>query len=268
MGGPILPCYLRKFADGSAVGTKRGFVMKEIFGKRNWITLLVFGIAGQIAWSVENMYFNLFVFDEMAGNLDAVTLMVQLSGIVATVITLVAGTLSDKIGNRRRFIYLGYIFWGISVALFGCLTPEVVGAIFSLDEGRALAVATVLVIVADCIMTMFGSSANDAAFNAWLTDNTRPSFRGTVEGVVAILPLFSMLAVVGGFGHGFLTLTDDVEFCYKVDNLYSRECDRGIRFDDAEIGVEWGIDAPVLSEKDTKSPHLCDSDCNFIYGEV
>ena len=174
--------------------------MKEFFGKRGWITLLVFGIAGQIAWSVENMYFNLFVYDTMAGNLDAVTLMVQLSGIVATVVTLVAGTLSDKIGNRRRFISYGYIFWGISVALFGCLSPELVGKIFSLDETRALAVATVLVIVADCIMTMFGSSANDAAFNAWLTDNTKPSFRGTVEGVVAILPLFSMLAVVGGFG--------------------------------------------------------------------
>ena len=174
--------------------------MKEIFGKRNWITLLIFGIAGQIAWSVENMYFNLFVYDEMAGNLDAVTLMVQLSGIVATIVTLVAGTLSDKIGNRRDFISFGYIFWGISVALFGCLSPELVGRIFALDEARALAVATVLVIIADCIMTMFGSSANDAAFNAWLTDNTRPSFRGTVEGVVAILPLFSMLAVVGGFG--------------------------------------------------------------------
>lgn len=77
-----------------------------------------------------------------------------------------------------------------------------------------------------------------------------------------------MLYIPRGFGHGFVTLTDDVEFCYKVDNLYSRECDRGIRFDDAEIGVEWGIDSPILSEKDTNSPHLCDSDCNFIYGEV
>ncbi len=77
-----------------------------------------------------------------------------------------------------------------------------------------------------------------------------------------------MLYIPRGFGHGFVTLTDDVEFCYKVDNLYSRECDRGIKFDDAEIGVEWGIVDPILSEKDSKSPLLCDSDCNFIYGEV
>ena len=76
------------------------------------------------------------------------------------------------------------------------------------------------------------------------------------------------LLIPRGFGHGFLTLTDDVEFCYKVDNLYSKECDRGIRFDDPAIGVRWGIPDPVLSRKDTESPCLSDSDCNFIYGEM
>ncbi len=76
-----------------------------------------------------------------------------------------------------------------------------------------------------------------------------------------------MLFIPRGFGHGFVTLTDDVEFCYKVDNLYSKECDRGIRFDDPEIGVEWGVKEPVLSQKDTISPMLHDSDCNFIYTE-
>ena len=76
-----------------------------------------------------------------------------------------------------------------------------------------------------------------------------------------------MLFIPRGFGHGFLTLTDDVEFCYKVDNLYSKECDRGVRFDDPEIGVAWGIADPVLSQKDTTSPRLSDSDCNFTYAE-
>ena len=76
-----------------------------------------------------------------------------------------------------------------------------------------------------------------------------------------------MLFVPRGFGHGFVTLTDNVEFCYKVDNLYSKECDRGIRFNDPAIGVDWGIADPILSEKDTTSPLLKDSDCNFTYGE-
>ncbi len=78
-----------------------------------------------------------------------------------------------------------------------------------------------------------------------------------------------MVMIPRGFGHGFKTLTEDVEFCYKVDNLYSKECDRGIRFDDPEIGVDWGeVTRELLSEKDTYSPLLRDSDCNFIYGEV
>ena len=78
-----------------------------------------------------------------------------------------------------------------------------------------------------------------------------------------------MLFIPRGFGHGFKTLTDDVEFCYKVDNLYSRECDRGIRFNDPDIGVEWGeVTEHLLSQKDTTSPMLKDSDCNFVYGEI
>ena len=76
-----------------------------------------------------------------------------------------------------------------------------------------------------------------------------------------------MLFIPRGFGHGFVTLTEDVEFCYKVDNLYSKECDRGIRFNDPTIGVDWGIADPILSQKDTTSPMLDDSDCNFVYGE-
>ena len=72
-----------------------------------------------------------------------------------------------------------------------------------------------------------------------------------------------------GFAHGFLTLTDDVEFEYKVDNLYSKEHDRGIRYDDPAIGVDWGgllngIE-PILSEKDVNGPLLADSDVNFVY---
>ena len=170
------------------------------FSRKKWTVLILFGLIGQIAWAVENMYFNLFIFYEVKPDLDAITLMVQLSGAVATLATLVAGTLSDKVGNRRLFMSAGYVIWGVSVAIFGFLSPEFIGKLFSLDISRAVSVALVTVIVADCVMTLFGSTANDAAFNAWVTDNTRPSFRGTVEGVLAVLPLVSMLIVVGGFG--------------------------------------------------------------------
>lgn len=71
------------------------------------------------------------------------------------------------------------------------------------------------------------------------------------------------LLIPKGFAHGFLTLTDDVEVQYKVDEYYAPECDRSIRFDDPEIGVDWGIEDPILSEKDLKAPLLKDSDVDF-----
>ncbi len=66
-----------------------------------------------------------------------------------------------------------------------------------------------------------------------------------------------------GFAHGFLTLTDDVEVQYKVDEYYDPKWDRGIRFDDPDIGIDWGIENPILSEKDAVAPLLKDSDFNF-----
>lgn len=78
-----------------------------------------------------------------------------------------------------------------------------------------------------------------------------------------------MFLIPRGFGHGFKALTDDVEFFYKCDNLYSKEHDRGIRYDDPAIGVDWGeVDTALLSEKDQTSPLLKDSDCNYVYGEI
>ena len=66
-----------------------------------------------------------------------------------------------------------------------------------------------------------------------------------------------------GFGHGFVTLTDDVEFLYKADNPYAPEADGGIRWNDPDIGVEWGIEDPILSEKDSKAPLLKDAVTGF-----
>ena len=170
------------------------------FGAKNWRILILFGLIGQIAWAVENMYFNLFVFETIAPDLGTVTLMVQLSGVAATLTTLVAGTFSDKTGNRRAFISWGYIIWGVTVALFGMLNAELVAKVLSTDGAKAIGITLVLAVVADCVMTVFGSTANDAAFNAWVTDNTEESYRGKVEGVIAILPLIAMLVVAGGFG--------------------------------------------------------------------
>ena len=172
----------------------------ERFSRRNWLVLILFGLLGQVAWSVENMFFNVFVFETIAPDLDAITLMVQLSGITATVATLIAGVFSDKIGDRRRIISFGYIIWGITVLAFGFISTDLTEALLGVGYAEAVGITLGAVIVGDCVMTLFGSTSNDAAFNAWVTDNTKQSFRGTVEGVLAILPLVSMLIVAGGFG--------------------------------------------------------------------
>ena len=177
---------------------------------RSMAVLLLFGMIGQIAWAVENMYFNLFVFERIAPDLNTVTLMVQASGVVATLVTLIAGALSDKTGNRRTFISVGYIIWGVTVALFGFLSKELVAKAIGVPVEQAIPTALVLAVVCDCVMTLFGSTSNDAAFNAWVTDNTESSYRGKIEGILAILPLLAMLVVAGGFGIlvGFIGYTN------------------------------------------------------------
>ena len=71
------------------------------------------------------------------------------------------------------------------------------------------------------------------------------------------------LLIPRGFGHGFVTLTNDVEFLYKADNYYAPEADAGIRWNDPEICVEWGVENPILSEKDKKNPFL--KDCKELF---
>jgi len=71
------------------------------------------------------------------------------------------------------------------------------------------------------------------------------------------------LMIPRGFGHGFVTLADDVEFLYKADNYYAPEADGGIRWNDPELGVEWGVESPVLSPKDRVSPFLKDTVTGF-----
>ncbi|MFP5109851.1 dTDP-4-dehydrorhamnose 3,5-epimerase [Neobacillus sp. C211] len=75
------------------------------------------------------------------------------------------------------------------------------------------------------------------------------------------------LLIPKGFAHGFLTLSDEVEVQYKVDHLYTPECDRGIIWNDPTIGIEWPVVTPILSTKDEMAPFLADAENNFNFGE-
>lgn len=74
-----------------------------------------------------------------------------------------------------------------------------------------------------------------------------------------------MLYVPEGFAHGFLTLSDEVDVLYKVNNEYSPENDRGIMWNDSDIGINWPNKTPQLSEKDMTQPLLKDADNDFVY---
>ena len=162
------------------------------------LALVIFCLTGQVAWVVENMYFNVFIYKMFHASAEAISAMVAASAIAATVTTLLIGALSDKIGKRKIFICGGYIIWGVTIWSFSLIRLDVINALFP-AVASAAAVGVSLTIIMDCVMTFFGSAANDACFNAWLTDVTDESNRGSVEGINAMMPLVAILVVFGGF---------------------------------------------------------------------
>ena len=166
--------------------------MNNKVGIRKWLSFIIAGFVGQLAWAIENNYFNLYVFD-CTQEYIFIPIMTAASAAAATLTTLLMGALSDRLGKRKAFISFGYILWGISIVMFAFLDPK---SSLSIVTGSAMMAGTMIVIM-DCVMTFFGSTANDASFNAFVTDNTNTNNRGKVESVLSVLPLIAMIAVVG-----------------------------------------------------------------------
>ncbi len=162
-------------------------------GRQNVAIILILGIAGQIAWAVENSWFNTFVFDELTPDPRPVAWMVAVSAVVATITTLIMGTLSDrtytKMGRRKPYILFGYVIWGIITALFP-LTALI----------QVISIAVIMVVIMDAIMTFFGSTANDAAYNAWITDIGHPSNRNRINSINSATVLIANLIALGVAG--------------------------------------------------------------------
>ena len=164
---------------------------------RFWTVLVIFSLIGQIAWVVENMYFNVFIYHMFNASPREISLMVQASAVAATLTTIFIGALSDRLGKRKVFMSFGYILWGVSILCFAFLRTDWINAVFP-TVVNAASLGCALVIIFDCVMTFFGSSANDACFNAWLTDSTDATNRGKAEGINAMMPLMAILIVFGG----------------------------------------------------------------------
>ena len=169
--------------------------MTKIAGK-TWLVIVVLALIGQVAWAVENNFFNLFIQDAFGASLSDIALMVSASALTATATTLFVGAWSDRVGRRKAFVVIGTLAWGLSICAFAVL--QSISYSLARDAAAAASLGITLTIVFDCIMTFFGSLANDSAFNAWLTDITDDTNRGRVEGVNSAMPLLSMLVVFGG----------------------------------------------------------------------
>lgn len=167
-------------------------------GTKFWIAMLIFGLMGQVAWVVENMYFNVFIYKMFHASASDISMMVMASAVTAAITTIIMGTLSDKLGKRKAFMSYGYIIWGITIITFAYINN------------------VTLTIVMDCVMTFFGSTANDAAYNAWLTDKGDSTNRGKIEGINSMMPLISILIVFGGFMNFNLDLHDSWVTIYYI----------------------------------------------------
>ena len=165
--------------------------------KKFWLSLVIFSLIGQVAWVMENMYLNVFIYKEFHASAAAISAMVGASSVAATITTLLIGALSDKLGKRKIFICSGYLCWGISIWAFAALRMQILEPLVG-SAAMAASLGIALVIALDCIMTFFGSAANDAAFNAWLTDSTDHTNRGAAEGINAMMPMLAILVVFGG----------------------------------------------------------------------
>lgn len=244
--------------------------MKENkLGARLWLNLIVFGFMGQIAWNVENMYFNTFLYNSIYNGasqnavnnsinvMTAINLMVAFSAATAVITTFLIGTLSDKLGKRKIFISLGYILWGITTGVFGFISRDNTAALFNIsDEAKILTITVSLVIVMDCIMTFMGSTSNDAAFNAWVTDITNTKNRATAESVLAILPVLAMVLIMGiagiataDYSKFFIILGLTVSVCGIIGVFSLKDSGDGIKKDTPYIKeLFYGFKPQVVKE--------------------
>ena len=165
---------------------------------RFWIMIWGLGLAGQLCWNVVNQWFNTFIYAKIAMDSRIVAAMVISSSVLSTFSTFYFGTLSDRMGSRRRFISFGYIIWGALTIVFGF--TEFIGGGMA-DQGTRLLILTASVVVlTGSIMSFFGSMANDSGFNAWINDSTTDKNRGQLGAALATQPVIGTIlgTVIGG----------------------------------------------------------------------
>ena len=163
----------------------------EKLGRNVVSSIALVSLAGNIAWAVENQYYNVFMYNALSPNPLYISIMVALTTIVGTISTIIMGSLSDVRGKRRPFILYGLIFWAITTAIFPL-------SAFFLPFGVGFAVF--MAILFDCIMTFFGAISLNAGLNAYITDTTSLENRGKAMGISQMMNLISLIIIYGAAG--------------------------------------------------------------------
>ncbi len=226
---------------------------KGQLAKRVWIGLILFMFISSVAAGVESMYIGMFldntVFKDGAMGApitltDAVNLIASLTAVVSGVTTFVMGTLSEKLKNRKLFISIGFIIWGIVMLIFSVVKKENVANTFGYSDIAETITATAVIIVSFTLVLAFlRSTTSDAAFNSWVTDVSTPEASPKIEIVFTIMGFVST---------GFITFLVTNAQLGKID--YSAIC---VIF--AVIAIALGvlgfflIDNPEKTEKDSEN---------------
>ena len=147
---------------------------------------------------MENQWFNTFVYAKIAKDPTIISWMVAISAIATTISTFLFGCVSDRKGKRKIFIAMGYILWGIFTIVFGLTQYLTNGS--GTTTGSILMVAGIAVVLADAVMSFFGSMGNDIGFNTWINDHMDDNNRGQLGAALATQPVIGTIAgtVLGG----------------------------------------------------------------------
>ena len=166
-----------------------------------WLLIWLLGLAGQLCWNMENQWFNTFVYAKIAKDPTIISWMLAISAAATTVSTFLFGCVSDRKGNRKTLVSVGYILWGIFTIIFG--TTEFMNK----GSDSTLIGIAFAVVAADAIMSFFGSMGNDIGFNAWINDHMTSDNSGALGAALAVQPVIG--TIVGTIAGGLLVGADD-----------------------------------------------------------
>ncbi|MBR3355740.1 MAG: MFS transporter [Oscillospiraceae bacterium] len=192
---------------------------QRVLSGKEWLFVVIVGLAGQLIWCVENTWYPNFVYAKIAPDASIISWMVALSALASTFGCFVWGTLGDRLAKRRPQMLIGYAAWGITVILFG-LTEYF--------DHSDMTMLTVLVVAGDCIMSFIGAMANDSGFIAWTTDITEEGNRGKMGAVVAVLPVAG--TILGGLLFGKIIEKIDYFKFYIVLGIFLAVMSIGVHF--------------------------------------